>query len=334
MSVESVIEQARTAEQRGNPALAISLYDDALEKLEKGQPGAQLADVLRWKGSLLRENGDTEGAYRAYLRSFSVAEKASATDSKAHAVNCLAIIAQRRGDLREAERLYTNAAELAQEVGDNRLLGMIEQNRGVLANMRGDFASAERRYDKSLAAFDKAQDLQAVSWVLNNQGMLHTKRGQYDDARRVLQRALDIAKSREDTQVEGIVALNLAEVWIGIGELDLAARACAEALEDAQERGDHLTAAEALKCRAKIECKRGAYDDGLATLRIARYQAEGSQDQLLLAEILRELGEVSRASGDGRAARTAWTQAVDTFEGLGASFDAADLKTRLKALPA
>jgi len=332
--VKQVIEQARAAEQHGDVSRALALYDDALEQLEKGTPDALLADVLRWKGTLLRENGDTEGAYRNYLRSFSIAEKTGSAGSRAHAVNCLAIIAQRRGDLREAERLYANAADLAGAAADNRLLGMIEQNRGVLANIRGDFASAQTRYDTSLKSFEKAKDLQAVSWVLNNVGMLHTKRGEYDDARKALQRGLDIAKSRDDTLVESIITLNLAEMWIGIGELDLAEQSCVQSLDDAQERGDHLTAAEALKCRAKIECKRGAYDDGLATLRIARYQAEGAQDQLLLAEILRELGEISRASGDGRATRTVWTQAVDTFEGLGATYDAADLKTRLNSLPA
>ncbi len=333
-SVKQVIDNARLAEQSGEMSRALALYDDALEQLEKSKPDQLFADVLRWKGTLLRENGDTEGAYRNYLRSFSIAEKIPSVGSQAHAVNCLAIIAQRRGDLREAERLYGNAAELATRAEDNRLLGMIEQNRGVLANMRGDFASAEARYETSLTAFEQAKDQQAMSWVLNNLGMLYTKRGNYSEARKALQRGLDIAKARQDALVECVITLNLAEVWIGMGELDIAEELCAKSLDDAQRRGDHLSAAEALKCRARIECKKGAYDDGMATLRIARYEAEGAQDQLLLAEVLRELGEVSRASGDGSGARSAWKQAVDSFEGIGAAFDAADLKSRLQALPA
>ena len=70
---------------------------------------------------------------------------------RAHAHNCLAIIAQHRGNLIESERLYAKAFELASKAGDVRLLGMIEQNRGVLLNMRGNFVAAEARLFNSSA---------------------------------------------------------------------------------------------------------------------------------------------------------------------------------------
>ena len=56
-----LVEQAREAERRGDTARSLSLYDDAIEVLEREQDWAALADALRWKGTLHREQGETDG---------------------------------------------------------------------------------------------------------------------------------------------------------------------------------------------------------------------------------------------------------------------------------
>jgi tetratricopeptide (TPR) repeat protein len=328
-----LVELARAAEQQEQPGKALGLYDDALTQLGADCVDPFLADVLRWKGTLLRERGETEAAYRCYAQSLAKAAVAGSKGGQAHALNCLGTIAQRRGDGKETERLYARASRLAEEVGDARLLGMIEQNRGVLANTRGDFASAGDFYSKSLGAFEIARDSEPMSWVLNNLGILNTKIRNFTEARGYLERGLAIAVDRNDAVVENVIKLNLAEVWVGLGRLDVANEFCAHALEQAQRRGDHLTAAGALKVRAAIERQRGALDKSIATLRIAIYEAEGSEDRFLHAEMLRELGEISRALGNAGAARSAWREAVDSFEAAGASHDIAEIQAELKALP-
>ena len=69
-----------------------------------------------------------------------------------------------------------------------------------------------------------------------------------------------------------------------------------------------LTVVGALKCRARIERERGAYDASIATLRIAIFEAEGLEDRLLQAEMLREFGQTSRALGNPDEARLAWRE--------------------------
>lgn len=98
-------------------------------------------------------------------------------------------------------------------------------------------------------------------------------------------------------------------------------------------RGDHLSAAGALKIRAAIERQRGALDKSIATLRIAIYEAEGAEDRLLHAEMLRELGEISRAVGNAGAARSAWAEAMDSFEKIGAEQELTEVQAQLHALP-
>jgi tetratricopeptide (TPR) repeat protein len=328
-----LVEQAREAERRGEATRALGLYDAAIEALEREQNLVVLADALRWKGTLHREQGETEAAYRCYAQSMIQAEKSGSVRGKAHGYNCLAIIAQRRGNLVECEKLYTQAAEFAGKAGDVRLLGMIEQNRGVLLNMRGNFVAAEARYSNSLAAFERAHDDEASSWVLNNLGMLYTKLGHYQRAIETFERGQAIAMARGDSLVESVVTLNLALVWVASGKLAEAERACLSALESAQARGDHLTIAEALKCRAQIERERGAFDASIATLRIGIFEAEGLEDRLLQAEMLREFGQTSRALGNSADARLAWREAAESFEGVGAQHEAAEINALLASLP-
>jgi tetratricopeptide (TPR) repeat protein len=311
----------------------MQLYDDALAILADEADLLLLADALRWKGTLYREQGETELAYRCYKQSLVHAEACGSVKTQAAGYNCLAIIAQRRGNLTESEQLYAQATDLAGKAGDVRLLSMIEQNLGVLLNMRGNLVAAEARYSHSLGSFDGANDDEAVSWVLNNIGMLYTKLGHYQRAIETLERGLAIAKARRDALVESILTLNLAEVWVAVGKLDQAEEACRVSLDGATTRGDHLTIAGALKCRARIERERGAYDASIATLRIAIFEAEGLEDRLLQAEMLREFGQTSRALGNPDEARLAWREAAESFQDVGARHEAAEINLLLASLP-
>ena len=329
----SLIEQARKTEQLGDATRALQLYDDALSLLEDETDLPLLADALRWKGTLHREQGETELAHHCYKRSLVHAEECGSLNCRAHAYNCLAIVAQRRGSLTESERLYAQASELAAKAGDVRLLGMIEQNLGVLLNMRGNFVGAEARYSHCLGDFERANDDEALSWVLNNIGMLYTKLGHYQRAIETFERALAITEQRKDALVESILTLNLAEVWVATGKLDNAEDACRRSFEGASARGDHLTIAGSLKCRARIERERGAFDASIATLRIAIFEAEGLEDRLLQAEMLREFGQTSRALGNPEEARLAWREAAESFEDVGARHEAAEINALLASLP-
>jgi hypothetical protein len=49
--------------------------------------------------------------------------------------------------------------------------------------------------------------------------------------------------------------------------------------------------------------------------------------------MLRELGEISRAVGNAGAARSAWREAVDSYQVIGASQEIAEVQAQLKQLP-
>ena len=197
-----------------------------------------------------------------------------------------------------------HAADLASKAGDIRLLGIIEHNRGVLMNMRGKYPAAEVRYASSLRSFERVGDAQSVSSVLNNVGILYTKLGHYQRAVETLGRGLDIARARNDAVNESILTLTLAEAWVGCREARSARDACALALELARDRGD-ISRWRSAEVQSQDRARARRIRPSNPALLHRNSRGEVLEDRLSPAEMLRELGETSKALGKAADARLA-----------------------------
>ena len=321
----------RRAAQQGQWTEALAAFDRALARL--AGDSALAADILRWKGTLYRDRGDTIAAEVYYQRSLALAERLDYLPGRAHALNCLGILAQRRGDLTAALARYSEAAALAAAAGDPLLLGMIEQNRGIVAAIRGDGAAALAYYRHSQTAYAGAGDAEATSWVLNNIAKLHIEQGQLPEALEALEQGLRIARERRSSLVEGLLEMNRATALLSLGREDEAAASCARALTLAEMRGDSLRRAEALRIRAILETRRRDFLAAMRSLEDAEALAAQAQDALLTAEVHRDQGDVHRHSGDAELARALWDRAIRRFADLGATRAADDVASRIRSLP-
>ena len=176
-----------------------------------------LADVLRWQGSILRDQGKTDEAEALYQRSLRVAQDLDYLAGQSHAVNCLGVIAQRRGEMKRAGQLFLAAQRMADGCGDIKLAGLIQQNRGVIADISGDCEAALAHYMQSLRSFEATNDERSITLVLNNIGLLHFSFSSYSDARRCYDRALKLARTRGDLLSEGVIEENIAELEMSAG---------------------------------------------------------------------------------------------------------------------
>jgi tetratricopeptide (TPR) repeat protein len=325
-------ERGRSAEQRGTPREALGWYDRALASLEPTGSDTLRSDLLRWKGTVHRECGETSIAEELYEESRVVASDAGYRAGEAHAVNCLAAVAQRRGDLATAESRYAEAARLAVSAGDLRLVGMVQQNLGILANIRGDWDIALASYRSSLRTFEQMNDEEAMSWVLNNLGMLLTDQRRFTEADAAFGRGLELARTRGDLLVEGTFELNRAEMLTEACRWRDAEEGCLRAMRIAERRGDRLRRAEALRLIARIRRNDLLLDHARAAIEEARVLTEGGEDALLVAELLSELGEVCHSQGQVGEAREAWREAHWEFTRLGAFRDAGAVEARLATL--
>ncbi len=322
----------RTLERRRDLSGALDLLGEA-ERLLEGVPASPLlANVLRWKGTVLRDQGELDSADECYRRSLEAAEACGSLEARAAVENCRAAMAQRRGDIDRAIALYGSATALATEAGEIPLVGLIQMNLGVLENIRGDLAHAQDHYRTALKAFEDVGDDRSAAWVLNNLGMLLNDRGLPAAAGNVLSRGLEIARSRGDRHLEGILLTSYAESLIAKARWDDATTTLEEAFRIVCEGDEPGRAGEVLKFLGVLERERGSPKEADEHFREALCVATSVHDPLLAAEVRRERGELHLRQGDRDGALGDWKEALEAFRKAGAVRDADETRHRIEEL--
>jgi tetratricopeptide (TPR) repeat protein len=334
-TIESIADARQTAEQAREagygeaPDRAAHQQQEALNQLDGG-PTPLHADVLRWKGTVLRDRGKTSEAEPLYRRSLEIARELGYHGGIAHALNCLAGLAQRRGDITGAANLLTDAHVLADRVGDRTLVAMIQSNLGIIADIRGNSAAAIAHFRVALRIAESARDDQQVVRVLVNLGFLLVKQEQFDEAERVFRRGAALAKARGELFYEGVLEENRAELHLSLDELEDAYPSIQRAFEIADRRRDDVRKAAALKLRGAYERLSGRASEATDTLRYGLTLAAVGEDALLGAEILYQFGLALYESNDAPMAREVWNSALDAFERIAAREWVVRVRERLR----
>lgn len=327
----ALAREALAASRGADPDRAVEACDHALALLLPVGPSDSLADVLRWKGSVLRDRGSHSAASDLYAQSLAVADSIGYRPGRAQALNCLGTIAQLRGDLIAAERWYGEAARLAHRLGDRVLSGLVQQNLGIVAEVQGRTDEALAHMRLALSAFEQENAQDAAQWVLNNLGMLYTREGAYPRATDALERALQLARSLGDFASEAIVEENRAALFLAIGKLDLAQEAAMRAYGLAEKRHDNTRRAAALRQLARIARVREATSTRpVSLLERALSLCELGEDAELRTEILADLGDACRDAGDLSRAKDCWRRALELARIAGFTSMTGSLQGRLR----
>jgi tetratricopeptide (TPR) repeat protein len=328
-----LVARARELERRGAAAEALVAYDMAASLIGGLPPGAFHADLYRWKGTLLRDLGETAKADCLLKRSLDIAHYVLYADGVANAQNALASVYLRRGDVATARQLYADASLNAAAASDQRLYALIEQSLGAIAEMQGDLEGARIRYHMSLRALRATGDDEGVSWALHRIALAHVEAGRYSEAAQAFDQGEELAAARADRLTEARIALGRALLHLAAGNLGEAERELARATAITERRHERPLRAEALFVGARVHRARSNLDEAASRLREATALAESSEDVLARSRILDELGNVYFEQGVHERASQLWRDALAGFEMLGASREAAALKHRLSARP-
>jgi tetratricopeptide (TPR) repeat protein len=308
----ALAQEALAAWRGADPDQAIDACDHALALLLPVGPSDALADVLRWKGSIMRDRGSHATAADLYAQSLAVADSIGYRSGRAHALNCLGTMAQLRGDLAAAERWYGEAARIAHRLADRRLSGMVQQNLGIVAETQGRPDEAVAHFRLALAAFEQEEENDAVLWVLNNLGVLYTREAAHHRAADVLERALILARSLHDVASEALVEENRSSLFLATGKLDEAAEAAARANAIAEQRHDNTRRASTLRLLSQVARERDkSSQEGTTLLERALSLCELGEDVQLRVEILADLGDALYDRGERGKARESWRRSLE-----------------------
>jgi tetratricopeptide (TPR) repeat protein len=327
-----LLARARELQRRGAAVEALVVYDMLAGFIEGLPPGEFHADLYRWKGSLLRELGETARADALFRRSLDISHYVLYATGVAHAQNCLATLCQRRGDMCMAHQLYGDASLNAAAAGDQRLYALVEENLATLAMLQGDLEGARIRFHMGLRAFQATGDEEGTAWALNNIGLLHLHNERYGDAAGAFEQALEVAHARDDRAMDGQIALGRARLLMATGRLQEAAAECDRAVTTAQQYSARPRKAEALIVRSRIEREVGELESAIASAREAHALAQESEDVLAMAASLVELGDAWLLRAESQHAHNAWQQALHTFTKVRAVADIEKVEQRISTL--
>ena len=327
----ALAQEALAAWRGADPDRGIEACDHALALLLPVGPSDSLADVLRWKGSIMRDRGNHSAASDLYAQSLAVADSIGYLPGRAHALNCLGTIAQIRGDLATAERWYGEAARIAHRIMDRRLSGMVQQNLGIVAETQARPDEAVAHFRLALAAFEAEEDTKAVIWVLNNLGVLYTREGAYHRGAEVLDRALTLAREGGDVFSESVVQENRASLAIARGDFDEAEAAATQAHGIAEQRHDNTRRAAALRLLGRVARERNKTGrNGVRLLERALVLCELGEDVELRTEVLMDLGDALSDCGERGRARESWRRALELARIAGFTRIIGQLQARLR----
>lgn len=326
------IERARRAAATGACDEALGWYDRARLLLVGRGPNPELADVVRWKGSVHADCGDTSEADRLYQESGNIASAVGYVRGEAHALNCRASIAHRRGELVVAEAMYHSAAELAAKARDARLAAMIIRNMGIVASMRGHLDLAVARFQESYDRAKEIGDDDGQCKALNNIACAHMDAGRFAEAEKTYISAIRLARRRGDRAVECGARINLCEAMIGLGKLAEAEVECMAALGIAEWRGDRLRRAEGFKVLGMIARHHGRDDEAQVLIDDAIDLTDASEDAMLAASLRRERGEIALMRKDEAEARKWFVAARSIYKKIGAVVQVASIDKQINSL--
>jgi tetratricopeptide (TPR) repeat protein len=328
----ALAREALDAWRGADPDRAIDACDHALALLLPVGASDALADVLRWKGSVLRDRGNHAAAGDLYSQSLSVADAVGYGSGRAHALNCMGTVAQFRGDLAAAERWYAEAARLAHRLADRRLSGMVQQNLGIVADVQGRTDEAVAHFRLALAAFEMEEQTDAMLWVLNNLGVLYTREAAFSRATDVLERAFVLARALGDVASEAIVEENRAALRLATKQLDDAAECANHALMLAEQRRDDTRRAAALRLIARIARERDhSSSQSTSMLEHALTLCQLGEDAQLRVEILTDLGDAYHDVNDVHRAKDMWRRALEIARRAGFDSMAVSLLSRVRS---
>ena len=266
---------------------------------------------------------ERQGDYeQAQNQLFSAIQTLGATPSansaeRAQVWNDLAWIDFRRGNYPEADGLLHKALDLVANSNAYDVVASIYNRLGGVAYNLGDWEAAAAHLRKSINIREAAHDLVNLATSLNNLGLLEFELGQFDNALENLTRSYEL-KSRLG-QAEGIaMALNnLGWLRVQRGDLEEARQVLERALDYAQQIGYTSLHCQVLATFSEMHLAAEDWEQARQVLdeAIRMSQERGSSDEL--ADLYRQMGQVTLGTGDCQSALNWAIKAGESLEALG-----------------
>lgn len=260
-----------------------------------------------------------------------------------YARNLAGIAAFELGLMDEAASILEDLINRAVEENVQPLMAKAAISLGALANLRGEPDRALTYYRLALPPLDRDCDTRGLGQVHHNLGMSYRDLGSLEDAVDEYRHATRIAQNAGMQPQVAMSIIGRAEVEVMRGDFALGFILAERGRLLAVDIGDPISEGTALRIRSLARIGAGPttsvvavdvkeLESAAADLAQAADLADRTDNALLRAEVLRDLGRLDRRRGLSTQARRNLTSARDAMRSLGASAAALALDAEIDSL--
>ena len=268
------LEEGIRLERSGQLARALEVYHNVATTTKT--PGI-LAESLRRKSGVYRQQCDWDAALKAARESAQAALRAELPELFAEALNAEAAVYLSRGDFVAARPLLEQILAI---VTDDRILGIARQNLGNIAAQDRQFDVAKEHFLRSRDHFARAGYRRGETIALTNQAAIANLCGNYEEALEAALEASEQARELGDFELIALSAINHAEALAGLDRLAEAEDLASQALGFFGIEGNRYRQSGCLRVLGDISLKQKRYANAARCYERALKMAEGIDAQI------------------------------------------------------
>lgn len=189
-------------------------------------------------------------------------------------LNLLGQVYRRTGNSRGAHRAFSRALEIYERLGDLWGKAAIYTNWSLLFFDKDQFVEAEERLKSAMAIYEQLEYPEGLVATKGNLASVYAYLGYAHIGVRLLQDAIDLTLSIGFYRPLPILYHLMGTTLANLGEMERALGYAQRALEEATRQGTHQIPIQALRVIARIQTRRGAFEEARTALleseRIAR----------------------------------------------------------------
>ena len=240
---------------------------------------------------------------------------------EARAVNNLGLVEIRRARYDHAREYFEQSLTIKEELGDARAAARTQGNLAIIAIRQGRFTFAAELLEERLDRQQQFDGGVEMSSTIHKLGVVATRQGDLTAGADHFERALELATETGESRSVAMAHIGLAEIARQEGAFDRAfdsLDAAAVTIEGVESTLD----VEIQLARARVAHSAGEFDAARSHAEATLQAFESLGDRHWAARSKGMLGRIAADTGDGELARERLLDALDTFEEIGAYYDA------------
>ena len=337
-----------------------------------GDDRRALADLARLEAQIATSQGDARAAISHLEGALREAERVADPSLSGRILHELGRAAIHAGAYRRAVEALEHALPIVRRAGEIERVAALLNNLGAAHYFLGEWAQARDPWERFRRLCERLGDRTELVYALNNLGSLYRELGETSEATAAFDRALALASDTGHAHMAAMITANRGEVLARTGDLAGAADCYAQALAEFERMGARDDAVETERRQCELALSAGrvreALDHVVDVARRARDLSSRREEGIahrVAAQALRldgdldsatwfcdragelltalgaryELARLDQERGELAAARGEVSEAIRLLEAaaaemaeLGARWDLAQIRTRLKSL--